>query len=60
MASADDNHQHDDRDPEPTEPKDAEDPGVGGGGGPAAIIYGDDEEAEKHGDRLAGEPDDTV
>jgi hypothetical protein len=51
---------HDDHEPEPLDPKDAGDPGVGGGGGPAAIIYGENEDAEKHGDRLAGEPDDSV
>jgi hypothetical protein len=44
----------------PLDPEDADDPGVAGGGGPAAIIYGEDEEAETHGDRLAGEPDDSV
>ena len=60
MASANDNEQHDDREPEPLDPEDADDPGIGGGGGAAAIIYGEDEEAEKHGDRLAGEPDDSV
>lgn len=52
--------QHDDREPEPLDPEDADEPGVGGGGGPAAIIYGEDEEAEKHGDRLAREPDESV
>ena len=50
----------DDREPDPLDPDNADDPGVAGGGGPAAVIYGEDEEAEKHGDRLAGEPDDSV
>ena len=50
----------DDREHDPLDPDDADDPGVAGGGGPAAIIYGEDEDAEKHGDRLAGEPDDSV
>ena len=53
MESADDN----DREHDPLDPENADDPGVAGGGGPAAIIYGEDEEAEKHGERLAGEPD---
>jgi hypothetical protein len=50
---------HDDREADLLDP-DAEEPGVAGGGGPAAIIYGEEEEAEKHGDRLAREPDDSV
>lgn len=49
----------DEREPDPVDPENADDPGVAGGGGPAAIIYGEDEEAEEHGDRLAGEPDDS-
>jgi hypothetical protein len=49
-----------DREPDSVDPEDADDPGLAGGGGPAAIIYGEDEEAEEHGDRLAGEPDDSV
>ena len=51
---------HDDREPDPVDPDDGDDPGLGGGGGPAAIIYGEDQEAEEHGDRLARDPDDSV
>ena len=52
---------HDDeREPDPLDPENADDPGVAGGGGPAAVIYGEDEEAEKHGDRLAEDPDESV
>ncbi|MBA3384562.1 MAG: hypothetical protein H0T20_07915 [Actinobacteria bacterium] len=51
---------HDDREPKPLEPEDADEPGfVGGSGGPAAIIFGEDDEAEKHGDRLARGPDES-
>ena len=50
----------DERGPDALDPEDADDPGFGGGGGPAATIYGDDDDAEKHGDRLARDPDDSV
>ena len=47
-------------DPEPVDPEDAEEVGFfGGSGGPASIIYGEDDEADKHGDRLAHGPDKT-
>ncbi len=44
--------------PEPVDPEDADDVGfVGGSGGPASIIYGEDDEADEHGDRLAKGPE---
>ena len=50
----------DDREPEPLDPDDAEEAGfVGGSGGPAGIIYGEDDEADEHGDRLAKGPDES-
>ena len=52
------NEEHHNRDPDPVDSADA-DPGVAGGGGPAAVIYGEDEESEEHGDRLAQDPDDS-
>ena len=53
---------HDDREPDPVDPEDAEEPGfIGGSGGPAGIIYGEEEdETEEHGDRLARGPDESV
>ncbi|MCP9485706.1 MAG: hypothetical protein MSC30_07580 [Gaiellaceae bacterium MAG52_C11] len=50
----------DDGEPEPLDPEDAEESGfVGGSGGPAGIIYGEDDEADEHGDRLAKGPDEN-
>ena len=47
-----------DHDPEPV---DAEDVGLlGGSGGPASIIYGEDDEADEHGDRLARGPEESA
>ncbi len=49
-----------DRDPKPLDPEEADEAGfVGGSGGPASIIYGEDDEADEHGDRLARGPDES-
>ncbi|MBA2384503.1 MAG: hypothetical protein H0V68_07570 [Actinobacteria bacterium] len=51
-----------DADPErkPVDPEDAEEVGfVGGSGGPASIIYGEDDEADEHGDQLTRGPDES-
>ncbi len=46
--------------PEPVDPKDAEESGfLSGSGGPATTIYGEDDEADEHGDRLARGPDES-
>ncbi|MDQ3210527.1 MAG: hypothetical protein M3Q20_05000 [Actinomycetota bacterium] len=46
--------------PEPVDPKDAEESGFrSGSGGPATTIYGEDDEADEHGDRLARGPDES-
>ena len=45
---------------EPVEPEDADDVGiVGGSGGPASIIYGEDDEADEHGDDMLKAPDES-
>ena len=50
-----------DHDGKPVDPEDAEDVGfVGGSGGPASIIYGEDDEADEHGDRLARGPQESA
>lgn len=55
----DETRDSDDSEREPLDPEDAEEAGfVGGSGGPAGIIYGEDDEADEHGDRLAKGPDD--
>ena len=42
------------------QPVDADDVGiVGGSGGPASIIYGEDDEADKHGDDMLRAPDES-
>ena len=44
----------------PVDPDDADGVGfVGGSGGPASIIYGEDDEADEHGDRLARGPEES-
>ena len=44
----------------PVDPDDGDGVGfVGGSGGPASIIYGEDDEAEEHGDRLARGPEES-
>ena len=49
------------RKPEPVDPEDAPDVGfIGGSGGPASIIYGEDDEADEHGDRLTRGPDESL
>lgn len=49
-----------DREREPVDPEDADEVGfVGGSGGPASIIYGEDDEADEHGDRLIRSPDES-
>ena len=46
--------------PQPVDPEDADDVGiVGGSGGPASIIYGEDDEADKHGDEMLRAPDES-
>lgn len=50
-----------DHEPKPVNPGEAEDVGlVGGSGGPASIIYGEDDEADEHGDRLARGPEESA
>jgi len=59
---ADDSFDPDDKasEPQPVDPEDADDVGiVGGGGGPASIIYGEDDEADKHGDDMLKAPDES-
>jgi len=46
--------------PKPVDPEDAEEAGFGGSGGPASIIYGEDDEADEHGDRLTRPPDESL
>ncbi len=51
-----------DRDPQPLDPEDADEVGsgwTGGSGGPATTIYGEDDEADVHGDRLARGTDES-
>jgi len=46
--------------PQPVDPEDADDVGiVGGSGGPASIIYGEDDDADKHGDEMLKAPDES-
>ena len=46
--------------PQPVDPEDADDVGiVGGSGGPASIIYGEDDEADEHGDDMLKAPDES-
>jgi len=49
-------------DPKPLDPEDADEVGsgwTGGSGGPAPTIYGEDDEADEHGDRLARGPEEA-
>jgi hypothetical protein len=46
--------------PRPVDPENADDAGfVGGSGGPASIIYGEDGEADEHGDDMLKAPDES-
>ncbi len=57
----DDTTQNEDAEPKPVDPEDADEAGfVGGSGGPASIIYGDDKEADEHGDRLTRGPEESL
>ena len=55
-------HEEDpDREPTPVDPEDADEVGFfGGSGGPASIIYGEDDAADEHGDRLSRGPDESL
>jgi len=49
------------RKPEPRDSEDADEVGfIGGSGGPASIIYGEDDEADEHGDRLTRGRDESL
>ncbi len=51
----------DDGDPKPLDPEDADKAGFfGGSGGPAATIYGEDDDADEHGERLTHGPEKSL